>query len=439
MASRAVHLEWRFHAFAQGHHPNRCTYPARRRQTRDPNGGGRALPTVFREPSARKHKQKAQDPKAQPRPRDQNGGILGTAKQTLKQKVDSEISARTYGVSDIVRAPNRKEKLVDFLWARLPYHPQYLSRGARVDSPLIDPLQFGTVAIKTASLAALGAQPTADAIGRVRLLTPLDSTTAKVGDSVRASVSIPLFTPDHRLVVPEGTVLAGTVTVARKARSFHRSGQLRFRFSTLTLPEEASSPSPLLLAGSDSAASAKSQDEMQRELMRRPAPTIQTQATLQGAEANSAIPIKVDSEGGVEAPESKTRFLAPAIALVIASKAADADAGRNHATQAGSEANVPGRTLGGLSGFGLVGMAASQGSKYVGMGFGYYGLAPVRLFKHRRKRRGDRFQPQCDDGRAFRRTTGDQVTRGISAGSYLPRECDLSVDDVQLHREHAPE
>ena len=47
------------------------------------------------------------------------------------------------------------------------------------------------------------------------------------------------------------------------------------------------------------------------------------------------------------------------------------DAGRI----AGTNANVAGRTLGGGMGFGLLGAAASQSSKYVGLAFGYYGLA----------------------------------------------------------------
>jgi hypothetical protein len=342
-------------------------------------GEAPALSTFFNEPSTKKQKQKAQQQKPQPGPQDQDGGILGTAKQrakqTLKQKMDSEIRSRTYGVADIVRAPNHREKLIDFLWARSPYHPQYLRRGTRVDSPLIDPLQFGSAEIKTKDLAAIGSQPAADAMGRVRLLTPLDSATAKIGDPVRASVSIPLFTADRKLALPEGTMLTGTVTVAKKAGSFHRGGQLRFRFDNLVLSQEATSEAPALAAEVASSAPANSQDETQAELKRRATP-LSTEATLEGAESGGGTPIKIDSEGGVQTQESKSRFLAPAISLIIASRAADNDAGRNHAASgAGGEANVSGRTLGGLSGFGLVGAVSSQGSKYIGMAFGYYGLA----------------------------------------------------------------
>jgi hypothetical protein len=84
----------------------------------------------------------------------------------------------------------------------------------------------------------------------------------------------------------------------------------------------------------------------------------------------------VDSEGGVQAKVSKTRFVAPVISLMVASRAADNDAGHHHDTSAnGGDTNVSGRTLGGGLGFGMLGTAISQSSPYVGMALGYYGLA----------------------------------------------------------------
>ena len=102
-------------------------------------------------------------------------------------------------------------------------------------------------------------------------------------------MTAPLFSPDHKLVLPEGTVLTGTVVVAKKARSFHRPGQLRFNFQSVDLPQE--------VAKIRSAAPV-------------PAP-MTTRATLEAAEGSGAALIKVDSEGGVQAKESKTRFIAP--------------------------------------------------------------------------------------------------------------------------------
>jgi hypothetical protein len=286
-------------------------------------------------------------------PQNQNGGILGTAKQTVKQTAKDQaygaINARTRGIADIVRAPNKKEKLVDMFWSKLPYHPQYCRRGTRFDAPLRDPLSFGIATIKPADIAESGTQPRPDSVVRVRLLTALDSASAKQGETVQAVVAAPLFSPEHKLVLPEGTQLTGIVVLAKKARSFHRAGQLRFNFQKVDLPPELANL--------------------------RPAAPLKTQASVAGAEGNGATPIKVDSEGGVQAQESKTRFLAPVISLMLASRAADNDAGHQHAEGASGDPNIGGRTLGGGLGFGLLGSVLSQTSRYVGMAFGYYGLA----------------------------------------------------------------
>ena len=282
-----------------------------------------------------------------------NGGVLGAAKQTVKDRINSQINARSMGIADIVRGPNKKEKMIDLLWAKLPYHPQYLRRGSRFDAPLRDALGFGTTTVALKTLTEMGSQPSADSVVRARLLTAVDSSSAKQGQIVEAVVVEPLFSADHKLVLPEGARLSGAVTVAKKARSFHRPGKLRFNFQKMELPAELASLRPTVQLVS-----------------------LKTQATLDGAEGSGPAKIKVDSEGGVQAQESKTRFIAPLIAIMLAGRAADHDADRHDAGQAaGARSNIGGRTLGGGSGFGLLGMAASQSSRYVGMAFGYYGMA----------------------------------------------------------------
>ncbi len=304
------------------------------------------LNSIYTEPSNKPAKKKNQKT-----PPNQNGGILGTAKQTAKDRMNGAINARTRGIADIVRSPNKKEKLVDFLWSKLPYHPQYLRRGTRFDASLRDALTFGFVPVKQGDLAVVGSQPLPDSVVHARLLTALDSASTKMGEEVKVVVSAPLFSPDHKLVFPEGTVLTGTVVVARRARSFHRPGQLRFNFQKVELPQEIAR-------------------------MRLPSPPrSMTQATLGAAESSGAAPIKVDAEGGVQAKESKTRFIAPVISVMLASRAADNDGGHHHDAGAGGDGNVSGRTLGGGSGFGMLGAAVAQSSRYVGMAFGYYGLA----------------------------------------------------------------
>ena len=85
--------------------------------------------------------------------------------------------------------------------------------------------------------------------------------------------------------------------------------------------------------------------------------------------------IKVDSEGNAKSTEPKTRLLGPVIALLVAGRAADNDSGRDRIATGGGDSNRGGRTLGGLSGFGLLGSAAGQVSKTAGAALGYYGLA----------------------------------------------------------------
>jgi hypothetical protein len=308
------------------------------------------LNSIYTEPKPKKGKSKPQ----KPQPANQNGGILGTAKQAAKDRVNGAINARSRGVFDIVRGPNKKEKLVDFLWSKLPYHPQYVRRGTRFDAPLQEPLQFGFETVRSGDLAELGSQPQPDSIARVRLLTALDSASAKPGEIVQAVMAAPMFSADHKILFPEGTRLSGTVVVAKKGRSFHRGGQLRFNFQNIDLPAEVADLRPAS----------------------RPAPIRTAQTILDAAEGAGTAPIKVDPEGGVQAKESKTRFLAPMISLVLASRAADNDAGHHHASGAtGGDTNVSGRTLGGGLGFGMLGSAISQSSRWVGMAFGYYGLA----------------------------------------------------------------
>ena len=301
-----------------------------------------AMNSIYTEPPKHPKRQKSQ-------PQNQNGGILGTVKQSAKDQVNGAINARTRGIADIVRAPNKKEKLVDMFWSKLPYHPQYYRRGTRFDAPLRDSLQFGIAAIRPVDIAAPGSQPVPDSVVRVRLLTALDSASAKPGEPVEAVVAAPLFSAEHKLVLPEGTQLTGIVVLARKARSFHRAGQLRFNFQKVDLPPELANLRPLA--------------------------AMKTQASVSAAEGNGTTPIKVDSEGGVQAKESKTRFIAPVISLMLASRAADNDAGHHHDTGASGDPNISGRTLGGGLGFGMLGSALAQSSRYVGMAFGYYGLA----------------------------------------------------------------
>jgi hypothetical protein len=294
----------------------------------------------------------------------QNTGVLGTGKQQVKDVIQGQLD-RARSISDTIRGPNKMEKLEDYLLAKLPYHPQYVRRGTRFDAELVDPLNFGSAPVPPGSLALVGTQPQADSVAHARLITPLNSFSSKPGQTVVAVLAEPVFSTDHKLILPEGTHLEGTVVVAKKARLFHRSGQLRFSFREIQLSAEVAR-----LQATAPVAPVATERPVQETLKFR------TEASLQGAESTGQTPLKVDGEGGVKATESKTRFLAAAAAVMIARRAGDNDAGRNASGQAtGPNPNVGGRTLGGGLGFGMLGSAISQASPYVGAAFGYYGMA----------------------------------------------------------------
>jgi len=270
-------------------------------------------------------------------------GILSTARQQIQQQINS----RSQGVIDLVRGPNKKEWVEDFLIKKLPYHPQWYRRNTRFDAVLRNSLDFGTAAAPADVLREIG-MPSENSVAQVRLTTPLNSGTAGMNTKVEGILSQPVFSSNHKLILPEGTLLTGRVRYAQKARWFHRGGQLRFTFDRVEPPSWTAVP--------------------RVSLERR-------EVQLANVEADPQAHLKVDSEGNARATEPKSRLLGPVVALVVASRALDNDADRDRAGTGGGSANYGGRTTGGFSGFGLLGSAAAQASKSVGSVLGIYGLA----------------------------------------------------------------
>lgn len=298
-------------------------------------------------------KQRSQAPTSKP-------GALGKAKQTVKDQISAQID-RVRGIPDLVRGPNKMEMISDFLMSKLPYHPQYVHNRTRFDAELSGPLDFGSETVTPDSLALLGSQPAAGSVAHARLLTPLDSSTSKKGEKAEAVLLEPLFANGHMLVLPEGTQLEGVVVLAKRAGWFHRGGHILFNFQSVDLPPQ--------VAQLRRSAPADAPPQQQANLQ------FKTRANLTAAESGSAT-VKVDEEGSVRATESKTRFLGTALALLIAHRAGDTDAGHNHAgASTGESSNVGGRTLGGGMGLGLLGTGLAQISPNVGAVLGYYGLA----------------------------------------------------------------
>jgi hypothetical protein len=240
-------------------------------------------------------------------------------------------------------APGRGDRLVQFVYGQLPYHPERIETGTTWTVALSKPLDLtfrppekgGEHASKgqTAKGAGDPAEPQDGEEWRLRayLQRTISSTNVKPGDTFQAVVAEPVFNPQHDLVVPEGSVLVGEITQAKPARSFGRQGKLRFRFKELKLPSGFSQP----MAG-----------------------------TLAGINSTNSANLEMDPEGGIR-PQSQNRVLAPLVLTLLASRAFDDDG--NQVLNSAVASN----------GFGLVGrvvgMAAS--SRNVAGSIGVYGAA----------------------------------------------------------------
>lgn len=274
-------------------------------------------------------------------------GTVGRAEHEVKEQARDSIAAvkeRALDAISTVKEPGKMERLKDMAINRLPYHPQILRMGTVYDAELVSPLSFGRV--PPAELAAAGTKPAPESVLNARLATTLDSAKTPRGTPLEAVVTQPVFSSDHHLILPEGTTLQGEVTFAKRARHWHRNGQLRFLFERVQPP------------GQDG--------------------TTQL-ASLHSVDVSQADRVAVDNEGGASVANSKTRFIAPALAILALHASAD-----HHFDHDNDADNVGGATplrsgnggaqgLGGFFGFGLAGVALSQISQPVGVAFAAVG------------------------------------------------------------------
>ena len=68
-----------------------------------------------------------------------------------------------------------------------------------------------------------------------RLLTPLNSSTSHKGDSVEAIITEPLVASDH-LILPEGSIIRGSVMQVQPARRLARNKPFRILFHEVAPP-----------------------------------------------------------------------------------------------------------------------------------------------------------------------------------------------------------
>ena len=243
-----------------------------------------------------------------------------------------------------VKKRGRMRRLKDAFLASLPFHRQYLREGTVYDAELLAPLSFGTVT--PTPRAPEGENPPLDSILTARLVTPVDSARTPRNSPIEAVLTQPLFSADKQLIFPEGTLLRGEVTFAKRAGHFHRNGQLRMLFDKVQ--PEARPEQPLL-------------------------------ASLHSAETGRGARLSVDDEGGATITNTKTRFIAPALsaAAVGASMARESvyDPGEAQFSSGATEANTLGTGASGFAALGVLGLGVSQAYRPAGVVLGFAGLA----------------------------------------------------------------
>ena len=256
-------------------------------------------------------------------------------KPSLTTQVSSEIKQRKQETLDSIRKPNMGDRVRKWTYSQLPYHPQMLWTGAQFDAELTAPLTLPQ-AQQTASLPLKDMQghPPVGVI-EARLISDLNSKTAKKGEPIDAVLTKPLLTSDSKqMILPEGTHMQGAIMQTQAARWFARNGKLRFTFHKIDMP----------------ASSQAAPQEIHGQLL--------------AAEASPDQNVAIDSEGAAKSTPGRDKYLAPMVLGVMAAASMDRDAG---AVRGGVVSN----------GFGLAArvIALATANRSVAQGFAYFALS----------------------------------------------------------------
>jgi hypothetical protein len=255
----------------------------------------------------------------------------------IRQQYDNGMQI-LHGQVAIITGPNKGDRLVQFFYHQLPYHPQRIEKGTAWTVETSAPITIPSLpprAPEPPAPATTPAKPDAPPtwIIQAYLADQLTSATAKSGQAIKATVAEPIYNPDHTVAVPQGATLVGTIVKSKPARSFGRAGTLRFDFSQLELPDG------------------------HRQ---------NVQAALTGVDSASNGNLAMTSEGEVK-PKPQDKLLIPFILASLAARPLDQD---HHGSDAG-------RNTVGANGFGIAGnlISLAGGSPRVAAGIGFYGTA----------------------------------------------------------------
>ncbi len=275
-------------------------------------------------------------------------------KNKVQEAASSKVSATRQAIhqqwSDLqqkIHEPGKVRKVKRTVLAQLPVHPQYLDAGTSFNANLLQPLNFGTEAVKPAAMTDIGAPPPTGSLVHARLQTGLSSATARVGDPVEAVITEPLVASNH-LILPEGSVIKGSVMQVAPARRLGRNGQLRILFREVAPPNGIEQ---------------------------------KVETSLEGVAVAKGEHLNLDNEGGAEVTTPRTRYLTTGIQVMLAASQASPDRDAGQGGQSMGEAG--GGAVSGASGFKVVGMVVgiAAHSRVVSAGFGSYGAA-MSIYYH---------------------------------------------------------
>jgi hypothetical protein len=274
----------------------------------------------------------------------------GQKKGSLINRQWLDVKKRVKETAALFTAPGRGDRLLQFIYTQLPYHPQRIETGTTWTVELTQPLQVklaasppslpgdsthvgqsGSTISPNGDLVKQPADQTGEWHLRAYLQQTISSARAKPGDTFHAYVAEPVFNSDHAVVVPEGSLLTGEVTQAKPARSFGRQGKLRFHFKELKLPSGFSQP---------------------------------VEGTLSRVDSDKSAHLQIDPEGGIQ-PQSQNRVVVPLLLSLLASRAFDDDENQTLNNAVAS------------NGFGIIGrvVGIAASSRNVAAGIGIYGAA----------------------------------------------------------------
>jgi hypothetical protein len=217
-------------------------------------------------------------------------------RSSLARRIKAMMHAQVQQAHDMIHDPHKGDWLKQLLYRQLPYHPQRVWAGSQFDAVLRQPLRLP---IDSASppMPAVSVVNLTSGTMQARLTAGISSASSKQGDPVHAVLVTPFCNPQGRVMLPAGTPLNGLVLQARPARSFARTGRLRFSFRSVGTS-----------AGTSATANGR-----------------HIESSLSSIQGQKGQNVALDAEGGTRAQPDNGRFLAPLALGALAAIAAGGD------------------------------------------------------------------------------------------------------------------